>query len=203
MRYGLHGMLVLFAVLLQTACVSGSRPPVTEYALSPRIQLEGTADGKLPHVLKLAPISASQVYMSTDILYVDADYRRNPYAYSRWVDTPVHMLQLVLQDGLERSGLFEAVLPSASLLGADLRLETTLYDFSHQVLTDKKSEAVIRLGFHLLDIRKSRLLASRQFEVRMPAPSLDAEGGVAAINAAVASLLPRLIDWLGKVPVQP
>ena len=203
MRYGLHGVLLLILALVQVACVTEPQPPVTEYALSPRIQAQGANDGKLPLVLKLAPVSASQIYMSTDILYVGDDYQRNPYAYSRWVDSPVHMLQLVLQDGLERSGLFQAVLPSTSLLGADLRLETTLYDFSHHMLADRKSEAVIRLGFHLMDVRKSRLLASRQFELRMPAPSLDAEGGVAAINAAVASLFPRLIDWLKEALAQP
>ncbi|WP_456371747.1 ABC-type transport auxiliary lipoprotein family protein [Thiolapillus sp.] len=196
MKKLLSRMLPIFAIALLAACAGKPQPPVTEYSLSPRIQPRTSTELRLPVTLKLAPVNASQKYMTTDIVYVDGKYRRNSYAYSRWVDTPVHMLQLVLQDGLERSGLFQAVLPSSSLLRADLRLEATLYEFSQQLKPGQKSEGVVRLGFHLLDVRESRLLASRQFEVRVPAPSLDAQGGVSAINAAVAALLPRLVNWL-------
>ena len=159
----------------------------------------GPKEPVFPLTLRLAPLSASQMYMSTGIFYVDGHYRRNPYAYSRWVDTPVHMLQLVLQEGLERSGLFKAVLPSTSLLTADLRLETTLYDFSQHLQPGGDSQAVVRLDCHLLDARKASLLASRQFEIRVPAASRNAEGGVAALNAAVGDLLPRIVAWLKEV----
>ncbi len=199
----LSRILPLLALSLLGGCAGTPQPPVTEYALSPRIELHGAREPVFPLTLRLAPLSASQMYMSTGIFYVDGSYRRNPYAYSRWVDTPVHMLQLVLQEGLERSGLFKAVLPSTSLLTADLRLETTLYDFSQHLLPDGGSEAVVRLDCHLLDARKARLIASRQFEVLVPAASRNAEGGVAALNAAVADLLPQMVDWLKDVLAKP
>ena len=195
----LFRILPVLAMSLLGACAGNPQPPVTEYALSPRIELQEVREPVFPVTLRLAPLSASQMYMSTGIFYVDGSYRRNPYAYSRWVDTPVHMLQLVLQEGLERSGLFKAVLPSTSLLTADLRLETTLYDFSQHLQPDGGSQAVVRLDCHLLDARKARLLASRQFEVRVPAASRNAEGGVAALNAAVADLLPLMVGWLKEV----
>ncbi|BAO43818.1 ABC-type transport auxiliary lipoprotein family protein [Thiolapillus brandeum] len=199
MIHRLHRVWLLLAVLVLSACAGTPQPPVTEYALSPGITLTKPPQPLLPLTLRLAPLSASQMYLSTNIYYVDDAYRRNPYAYSRWVDAPVRMLQLVLQDGLEQSGLFKAVLPSTSMLVADLRLETTIYDFSHHLEPDGKSEAVVRLGFHLLDAHKAQLLASRQFEVRIPAVSRNAEGAVMAMNQAVAALLPQLADWLRDV----
>lgn len=195
----LYRVWLLLAVLVLSACAGTPQPPVTEYALSPGIRLIKPSEPPLPLTLRLAPLSASQMYMSTNIYYVDDAYRRNPYAWSRWVDTPVRMLQLVLQEGLEQSGLFQAVLPPTSMLVADLRLETTVYDFSHHLEAGGKSEAVVRLGFHLLDARKAKLLASRQFEVRMPTASRNAEGAVTALNRAVAALLPQLADWLKDV----
>ncbi|WP_457673391.1 ABC-type transport auxiliary lipoprotein family protein [Thiolapillus sp.] len=189
-------LFTLLPVMLLAACVGQPLPPVTEYSLSPSMPAGRMMETSLPLTLRLGPVVASRIYQGSELYYLDGAYRLNPYAYSRWVDAPVRMLQLVLQDGLERSGLFQAVLPSSSRLQADLRLEVTLYDFSHHLQGKQGSEAVVRMGVHLLDARQGRLLASRRFEARMPAPGGNASAAVAAINGAVADILPRLLDWL-------
>ncbi|WP_456403831.1 ABC-type transport auxiliary lipoprotein family protein [Thiolapillus sp.] len=190
-RWGL--LLLLYGL---AGCATQTLPPVTEYTLSPELKPDSVSAQHLPLTIKLAPVAGSQIYATPDIYYVDDGYQRNPYAYSRWVDAPVRMLELVLQDGLVQSRLFKAVLPSSSALQTDLRLETTLYDFYHHVGEGGESEAVVRLGFYLIDAKKGKLLGSRRFSSRVPAASTNAQGGVAAINAAVAQMLPRLVSWL-------
>jgi len=187
-----------FAVVLLalTACAGKPQPPVTEYALSPPMQIRGMTEASSPLTLRLASVTASRIYQGPEFYYVDGNYRRNPYAWSRWVDAPVRMLRMVLQDGLEQSGLFRAVLPPSSRLRADLRLEITLYDFSHHLNDGQASQAVVRLGAHLLDARKGKLLASRRFEAGIPTAGDGAPAGVAGINAAVARILPDLLAWL-------
>ncbi|HDY82858.1 MAG TPA: hypothetical protein ENH48_07875 [Halieaceae bacterium] len=193
----LYRWLLLCLLPGLSGCAFQELPPVTEYSLEPSLESVRQDRNPLPLTIRLAPISASQMYLTPDLYYVDASsYQHNPYAYSRWVDAPVRMLQLVLQDGLEQSGLFKAVLPSSSMLRPDLRLETTLYDFSQQLGADDSSAAVVRLRFYLIDARKGKILGSKQFISRVPAPSRDARGGVAAINEAVALILPRLVSWL-------
>ncbi len=185
-----------FLCLLLTGCATQKLPPVTEYALAPKMMSSHQPEQTVPLTIKLSPIVASQVYMTPDFYYVDDSYQRNPYAYSRWIDAPVRMLRLVLQDGLEQSGLFEAVLPPSSILPADLQLETTLYDFSHHVGTGSSSEAVVRIRFYLVDVRKGKILGSRQFVSHTPSASKDAKSGVAAINISVSDILEELISWL-------
>jgi len=189
-------MILYCILLLASGCATQSSPPVTEYALSPHALPGQAQKTKLPLTIRVSPVEASRIYQVPDLYYVEAGYQRNPYAYNRWVDAPVRMLQLVLQDRLEQSGLFKAVLPSSSSLAADLRLEITLYDFSQHLGQDNSSEGVVRLQAYLIDTRKGRLLGEQQFVSRVPATSNSAEGGVAAINAAVSDILPQLIDWL-------
>lgn len=187
---------ILSVMLFVAGCATQPAPPVTEYALAPALDTARPAKVNRPFAIKVAPIEASRIYQTSDFYYVDAGYQHNPYAYSRWVDAPVRMLQLVLQDRLEQSGLFKAVLPSSSMLPAELRLEITLYDFSHHLGEAGASEGVVRLQVYLVDIKKGRLLASQQFAARVPATGKSAAGGVSAINAAVSDILSRLIDWL-------
>ena len=187
-----------FLCLLLAGCATQKLPPVTEYALAPKMMSPQQPEQRVALTIKLSPIVASQTYMTPEFYYVDDSYQRNPYAYSRWVDASVRMLHLVLQDGLEQSGLFEAVLPPSSILSADLQLETTLYDFSHHVGTGSSSEAVVRMRFNLVDIRKGKILGSRQFVSHTPSAGRDAKSGVAAINTSVSEILEKLISWLAE-----
>ena len=172
---------------------------MSEYNLAPEQQNPVQETERKPVSIKLSPIVASQAFSSTDLYYVDGRFGQNRYAYSRWGDAPVRMLQIVLQDGLEQSGLFRAILPSSSMVRADFRLEATLFDFTHHIRADGSSEGVVRMRFYLLDNRYGKLLGSQQFVSRIPADSNDARGGVIAINTAVAEILQGLIFWLAQV----
>ncbi len=191
-------VLVLGMALLVSACAREIMPPISEYTLSPVLQIPAPARKPLPMSIKLSPVVASQIFSTTDLYYAENDFSRNRYAYSRWEDTPVNMLQLVLQDGLERSGLFQAVLPSSSMAEADALLETTLFDFSQHLQPDGDSVAVVRMRFYLVH-EQGRLLASKELESRVATRTTDAKGTVAAINTAVANIVRDLILWLPQV----
>ncbi|WP_456412264.1 ABC-type transport auxiliary lipoprotein family protein [Thiolapillus sp.] len=191
-------LLILGMLLLLPACAREILPPVTEYTLAPVLQMPASSGKPLSMSIKLSPIVASQVFSTTDLYYGEAGFSRNRYAYSRWEDTPVNMLQLVLQDGLEQSGLFRAVLPSSSMAEADVLLETTLFDFSQHLQPDGGSVAVVRMRFYLMH-EQGRLLASKEFESRVATRTTDAKGAVAAINTAVANIVQDLVLWLPQV----
>ena len=187
---------LMLALIMMSACASQSEPPVIEYALSPPVLPVSLPENQLPLTLRVARIEASRIYQVPDLYYQESAYQRNPYAYNRWVDAPITLLQLVIQDRLAQQGLFKAVLSSTSTLAADRRLEITLHDFSQHFGADGSCEGVVRLRANLVDARKGRLLGSRQFMARVPAGSRTAAGGVVAINEAVSRVLQEMTDWL-------
>jgi ABC-type uncharacterized transport system auxiliary subunit len=196
----LAGLVVLTLI---TGCTFQSLPPVEIYTLEPVWGESNSAQGekKGSALIQIAPVRGSAAFATTEILYTDTKYTQHSYAYSRWRDTPVRAMQTVLEVALENSGLFRAVLPPSSASGADFLLESTLLECGH-ILTDPEgspSVGVIRMRFHLLDNKSRRVVASKEFTSRIPAATLDARGGTAAINQAVLKVAGDLIVWLGAV----
>ncbi|MGB5447264.1 MAG: hypothetical protein WBM99_17385, partial [Psychromonas sp.] len=103
----------------------------------------------------------------------------------------------VFQEALEKSGRYLAVVPYSSESQADLLLESTLLDLSHNINDDGTSEGVIRMRFNLIDNNSKRVVASRNFVASVPvAPPMNPGGAVTALNKAVTLITQELIEWL-------
>ena len=184
-------------LLLLAGCATQSVPAASVYTLSaPQQAMAAPARNEQQAVLKLAPVNAARVYHSTGMLYSDAPHARNSYAYSRWSDAPVVLLQTLLQDQLERSGQFAAVLPPVSSAKADLLLESTLFDFSQHIDTDGSAAGVISMRFYLVDNATRKVIKTGQFVASVPAATKDAQGAVTALNKAAAIISRDLVQWL-------
>jgi len=190
---------VLFCLL--AGCATKSVPPASIYTISPEwsdmsIQAEGGKKGTL--IIKLAPVRATRSLTGAEILYTDVRYGRNSYAYSRWSDAPVRLLQTLFLVALEESGWFGAVVPPASVSEADLLLESTLFDFSHHIKGDGTSEGVVRVRFYLIDNMTKTVTATKEFASRAPASSQNAQGAVSALNKAATNVARNLVSWLAE-----
>ena len=191
----------LFVVLFMglAGCVTGKLPPASIYTLNPDLGAVGASantEQKPANILMLGRILSTNAFNGTDILYKDARYGQNSYAYSRWGDSPTTMLSLVLQDALEKSGHYNAVVPYSSQSQSDLLLESTLIDFSHHVNDDGTSDGILRISFNLIDNRTKRVIASQEFISSVPASQQNAQAAVAALNKAATFVTRDLIDWL-------
>ena len=186
---------------LLVGCMTKNVPPAHIYTISPKwgesnALAEGKKKGSL--IIKLAPIRGTRALGSTKILYTDAQYGQNSYAYSRWSDTPLRLLQIFFQATLEESGQFGAVVPPTSRSEADLLLESTLYDFSHHINNDGTSDGIIRIRFYLIDNTKKTVIATKEFVSKVPASSTNAQGAAAALNKAGANVAHDLVSWLAE-----
>ena len=201
-----RGFLFLAAFfMLLGGCVTEKLPPVSTYTLYPDLgganpSSESKREGT--RILMLDRIRSTQVFSSTDILYTDARYGQNSYAYSRWSDSPVSMLLLVFQQAIEKSGRFKAVVSYSSQSQADLRLETILFDFSHRINEDGTSEGVLRMRCYLIDNNTKSVLTSREFIASVPVLTKNAQGAATALNMATANVAQDLIDWLEQIARQ-
>ena len=145
----------------------------------------------LPHTLIVsAPLSAAGVD-SPRILYLRQPHQLLYFAHSEWVDTPARMLAPLLVKAIDGAATWRAVVGAPSAASGDLRLETTLLRLQ-QDFTSTPSQVRFTLRATLLDAGSRRVLAWREFDARVAAPSEDAAGGVAAANRAVRQVLTEL-----------
>lgn len=126
--------------------------------------------------------------------YVTRPYEVRYYAVNQWADTPARMLAPLLAQALEKSGVWQAVIPMPSSLRGDYRLDTLDVALEQQFL-ETPSRVRVALRAQLIDLKEPGVVGTRRFEVFEPAPSEDAYGGVLGANRAVTKLLEQVARW--------
>lgn len=130
-------------------------------------------------------------------LWFDAlgiDYRLNyaeptrlrEYARARWAGPPAQLIQLRLGRELD-------LLPAGQGRAACV-LRVEIEEFSQVFETPANSRGVVRGRVQWLDRGRLRL-AERRIDIEKPAGSADAQGGVAALGAAVGELSTTIAAW--------
>ena len=188
--------LIVLLALLATACSVLPQPqPVAldKYLLQYTPAATETATPGVPVVVVSTP-HAHGAYDTARIAYMQQRYGLRYYTRSRWADTPARMLAPLMAEAVNATGRFQALYSSPGRVAAELRLDTELIRF-HQDFTVEPSVLHLTLRAQLVDLTQQRVLASRLFDVREPAASADAYGGVQAANRAVQALLEELAEF--------
>lgn len=192
--------IVVLCCLL-AGCLGKNVPSADIYTITPDWN-KSSGPGRIKEhnrpIIKLAPIRATRAFTGTEILWSNARYNQNSYAFSRWKDAPVRLLSILFQVALEESGRFGAVVPSTSASKADFLLESTLYDFSHHIDVDGTSAGVIRIRFYLVTTATKTVTASKEFSSSVPTSTRDARGAAAALNKAAIIIAHDLAAWLAE-----
>ncbi len=139
-------------------------------------------------VLEVSAPRAAPGYDTAAMAYVQRPYTLDQFAVHRWADAPVRMLRPLIVRALEDAGAFRAVVYGPAGVTPDFRLDTELVRLQ-QDFTVKPSRVELVLRVQMIDLRNRRVVATRVIEEAQPAPSDDADGGVAAANAALAPAL--------------
>ena len=145
-------------------------------------------------VIEVGPPRASPGFDTPRMAYVRKPYALEYFADNRWAEAPARMLGPLLTQALERSEGFRAVVQAPTVVPADVRVNTELIRLQ-QNFASRPSRVELGLRVQLVDVRARRVLATRSFEEIEAAPTEDAYGGVTAANAALARLLPQVVDF--------
>ncbi|OQX72590.1 MAG: hypothetical protein B6D59_08085 [Campylobacteraceae bacterium 4484_4] len=194
MRYRSVTLTIITALLLGGCIPRQPSRPVTRYTLPLPSLKERLPAPLFAKTLKIARPESSRAFKSTKIYYTQG-MERNPYAFSRWSDTPVRMFERYLIEYLREKRLFKAVIPHNSRAANDLLLESQLLDFS-QHFEEGKSKGVVSLHFDLIEPKSRRILASKTFSASFPATSQDSRGGTEALAGATKKICEKLYKWL-------
>lgn len=194
--------LSITAAVLVTGCTTNILPPVDSYTIGISCRIEAPSGEKpgSPRVLKVAIPESVAAINSHNILYQEGEFAQNPYAHSRWSDTPNKMLDGLLRACVNKSSIFKAVLPSYSKGHGDLLLESRLSEFYHHINADGGSEGRVRIEFYLIRAKSGHVVATHEFSSNISATTLDAKGGVRAINEASRSVALDMVQWLSSLP---
>lgn len=198
------------AVLLLGAALAGckslpDKPKAqTMYDFGPAAPAPTVTAPPRPALL-LPEVEVKGVLETTALLYrlgYEDPFQLRPYAYARWSAPPGQLIRQRLRDvlGRERPVLDEAAAAALARRGggAPPVLRTELEEFSQLFDSARESQGVLRLRATLLENTGGgeRLLAQRSFDLRRPAPSADAAGGVRALTAAVDAAAADIAAWL-------
>lgn len=131
-------------------------------------------------------------------------YQRTPlqtefYARSEWLDAPPRLLAPLLLRALDASGAFSAVLMAPAFTPTRWRLDTELLRLQQEFGTAPPSQLRLTLRATLIDSAGRRVLGTREFDLREPAPSEDAAGAVAAARVAAQRLGRELAGFCAEV----
>jgi cholesterol transport system auxiliary component len=184
----------IVSVFMLFGC-SATTPSVNEYTLLSSKTIQPTTVPLSSKTLSVA-LSKSIPSLSTkNLIYLRENGETGAYLYSRWSDTPTALLQRSLLISLYEHPLFASLSASNSLAQSDWVLESDLDAFYHRFSKDK-SEGYIDITYRLIDTKTKSLLGSKRFSISSPAPTMDAQGGVDALQKATDELNTQCILWL-------
>lgn len=193
-------MILIVIAFFFVACTV-AKPHVTEYTIAPKIQKqEYTAKLCKEKSLKVGQIFSSNTLMSQKMKYIEQEYKEAAFTQSEWARTPSRAISDALVKSLRSSELFANTSSYKSRSKTDLLLETHLENFIQYFKDDnKKSYVQVTLTFNLLDVKESKSISHKTLNTQVETESIDADGGVVALNKALEKVLLDTNSWLNGV----
>jgi len=145
--------------------------------------------------LLISPILSTPGFDVTDMAYMRTPHEIEYFANHRWVDSPARMLEPLLVQAAEQSGLFRNVIETGSGADVDLRLDSKLIHLQ-QVCRLNPSQLQLALRVTLIEVASARVIASQTLSVSEAIEARNPYAGVEAANRAVARLLSELQGFL-------
>lgn len=193
----------LATVLLAAGCAATPATWMVPYSINPTHAAAVTPIKPTGHkVLRLATVSTTQ-WLATQnyqyrLLYQDPQ-RLLVYRDARWVGTPAAMLQNQLQQQLQNSGQWRAVLSASSSGAASWVLQVHLNRFVVRFSTPTSGTAVIAGTATLLSNANSQVVAQQHFQYSAPLVQASAAGGAAAMAIATTHFVSAVRHWTAAV----
>lgn len=187
-------------IFLLSGC-SAPQPPVTEFRINSKvISGDFSSKGCLQTSIKVAQAFSSNTLMSKDMNYAQGSHKQFSFSQSQWADTPNRAVSSEIAKLLRDIKLFESVLVSKSRSRSSWLLETNIEEFMQYFNEDStKSHANVVVSLTIVDTGTGKVVATKTFSSIVDTKSLDADGGVEALNRALLDVLQQSSEWFGGV----
>ena len=188
--------LALVLVLL-TGC--SALPPITAYTINPAIHVSKYSSVCKGKTLRVGKVFTSQNLMLKQMKYAAEEHKQFTYTESQWANTPNKAISRALLRSIRDANIFDSVSSYRSHSRDDLLLETNVYSFmQYYSMKNKNSYVDVTFSLSLVDVQKAKTLHSIVIRKQIESKTLDAEGGVIALNKALESVLEDTNKWLSE-----
>lgn len=193
-------ILILLSIVLLSGCVT-TKPSITEYRVVAKTsKARSVVDGCKEKSLKIAQAFSSSSLMSLKMDYVQEESKIFSYSQAHWNESPNHSVTKEILKKIRDSKLFKNVQISRSRSKNSWILETNIEDFLQYYSEGlKDSFAKVIISLTLIDSKTNSVIATKTFNSKVNTNTLDAEGGVEALNKALSDILTQNIEWLNGV----
>lgn len=189
---------ILFAmslVIFLSACSPVRLPNVDRYAIAMIQPIQVAHYRSSAKTLLVSQPIASPGYDSVGMVYMITPFEISHYSRNQWVAPPANMLMPVFVEALRRSNRFKAVVSPPFVGVTDYRLDTQLLCLQQEFLLPKSQER-LTVQATLIDNHNNIVLATKQFNVVVSAPSNNPYSGVLAANAAAKKVAAQLVRFV-------
>lgn len=198
MRWGIAYTAAVLLLATAGGCLSprGEALPIHTYQLSlDAASGEGASIDGAGSVLLVGQPQPHPGFESPRMVYLKRPYELEFYAANQWADAPARLFAPLLVQALSQAGPWRAVVALPGSVRGDYRLDSSGFIVQQEFV---RRPSLVRMSFRgqLIDLKESRVVGTKMFEVEEPAPSEDAYGGVLAANRATATILAQITSWL-------
>ena len=150
-------------------------------------------------------IKIAQAFSSGSLMLLKMDYAQGKnkifsYSQAQWNESPNHSITNEILKNIRASKLFKNTQISKSRSKNSLILEINIEDFLQYYSNDlKDSFANIVISLTLIDSKTDVIVATKTFSSNVKTNTLDAYGGVKALNSALSDILTQNIEWINGV----
>lgn len=192
--------LILIIGILFIGC-NNKIPPKAEFRVNPKIPDEKlSALSCKDKSLKIAQAFSSNSLMSQDMSYAQGDAKQYIYSKSKWASTPNRAIGDMYLKLLRATDIFNSVQVSKSRSRNDYILEINIEDFMQYFNEDSSSSyANVSITLSLIESSTSIVFATKTFSSKADVKSLNAEGGVDALNSALGDVMNQSDKWFEEV----
>jgi cholesterol transport system auxiliary component len=194
---------VLGPLLAACGGILPSPPPAPDlYTLTAPPPPEA-AKSRHPVQILIAMPQSTAVLDSERIALMQGPNNFDYYAGAAWTDHAPSMLQSLLVETLERTGLFAAVARSSAILRAD---ETLISDIRHFEAEYRGGppQARVEIDFKLVKTPEGSIVAEKDFSATSPASANTVPAVVAALDNATHQVLSQVGPWIAaSLPAGP
>lgn len=198
MRFRIAQAAAVILLAAAGGCLSprGEAPPLHTYQLSfdAASGESRSADGT-GAVLLVGQPQPHPGFESPRMVYLTRPYELEFYAANQWADAPARLFAPLLVQAVSQTGTWRAVIALPSSVRGDYRLDSSGFVLQQEFVR-RPSRVRMSLRGQLIDLKESRVVSTKVFEVEEAAPSEDAYGGVLAANQATATMLAQITSWL-------
>jgi len=184
---------ILIALFFGGCSIKDVGRPILKYAIFDGSHIN--ANIKTDKILKISQFKAPSNLLGSKIWYKRDSLATNSYLYSSWNEDFSSIIEHDIANRLYKSGLFKSVFERNSKAKADLSLEGEIINAIQNVSKDGASVS-FEIRLYLIDLKSSKLIASKDFLYHRTCASIDAIGAIKAYKQIIKIFNKEVVLWL-------